>query len=590
MASKSRRPPSLPTEPIEPRRERGDVLREARERLGVSQRELGRRLGISQETIRNAEAGRSPRHSTLMAYLSAVPGLRAADLLDGPKAAPASQPSAWAAVRADHGFGAHLFEIKARVLRNGKMQVRYRIQGIAAEPDLMDTPAVRLALIRAFAPGSAAARRSLEAPPASGAALRLRDASGEHVLRQRMRRGRIELECSYSGTRSAEGFLEHALATCVERLIMEVTLPSGRPKARVRIRPEPVSAEDCEPLLAGRMLPAGPMPVVAGQTIRWELSRPLPGFAYALGWEPGERLERMRRAPWSLARTLRAARRRAGLNLRQVGEAAGKCHASVAYAEAGRDPRVETLEGYLRAMPDLSPQDLLPAVAEAGAMSPDELWDHVRDLYGYSADTIRKTLTIFPDGSNTTVIETLGLRTVRSDLRDLRVRAGLHRVVAQASPSVLKHVAASSASARVRIVRTDDGPVMHEFRFPQKLAAVGVSYTRTYAGPVYPIAGLHRAESEGSTAGSSFTAYHPARMIELIVRLPPNVTAPWVQPLVWPACIMPDADLPVLSRQIGNPRCAVTTDDTGGTTITVGLGRPFVGLRLAVAWGLVSTA
>ena len=64
--------PANRPEPFEPKAHclrTGRVLRDARLGSGLSYRALAARLGISVETMRAAERGRPPRHSTLMAYL-----------------------------------------------------------------------------------------------------------------------------------------------------------------------------------------------------------------------------------------------------------------------------------------------------------------------------------------------------------------------------------------------------------------------------------------------------------------------------------------------------------------------------------------
>jgi transcriptional regulator with XRE-family HTH domain len=70
------------------------------------------------------------------------------------------------------------------------------------------------------------------------------------------------------------------------------------------------------------------------------------------------------------ATTLRAARRRAGLSLRELAGRAGTSHATLSAYEAGRKvPTVETFERVLRAAGFAATIDLGPAV---GGSDPDD--------------------------------------------------------------------------------------------------------------------------------------------------------------------------------------------------------------------------
>jgi transcriptional regulator with XRE-family HTH domain len=82
----------------------GTLLREARERAGLSVRELAARMDASPATISDAERGQDPLASTLQRWLDALPALSPAIAFGRSAPRPAASPAAWACSRDAFGF------------------------------------------------------------------------------------------------------------------------------------------------------------------------------------------------------------------------------------------------------------------------------------------------------------------------------------------------------------------------------------------------------------------------------------------------------------------------------------------------------
>jgi hypothetical protein len=546
---------------------------------------------VAQETVRAAELGRPPRHSTLMACLLALPSLRAADLLPASPTAPVATPAAWRWFQGLFGFSVRRLRIERWHLSETEDRLGVWVDGLRTDsPRLLLDRTVQMTLIRSvlavevneledFVPESTEAVWSAS----------FEGGGGQHDLSMGLRRGAPEIKYRYRGTSSKAPLLEHAVDIPVEILdLVWGSSSSADPGLAVVpfTRPEPIPLEDADPRLAREMHP-GASTVGRRASTRWRVTKPMPGFAYGLRADPTALPPPRDRH--GLAATLSFARKEAGLSLRQVASIARTAHASLAYAESGRDCRASTLVAYLRALPALSPQELLPAVSSGGVVTAEEAWMEMRDLYGYEIRELRKTFTISADGTSRNVIETLGLKPLRADLRDFRVRVGLHRAVANASESVLQSIETEVDETRVRLVRRQSGAEVHEFRFPRSFARGALAYTRTYSGAKYP---LHRSASrrrrgddEDVVSGVVLPTYHPTHRASLVVELPADFVPRHVRSIAYPTSCVANPDLPPLSAMLQAPPCRI--ERVGAAlTLSLVLKKPAVGIRYGITWGV----
>lgn len=406
----------------------------------------------------------------------------------------------------------------------------------------------------------------------------------------RLRPGVRELDYRARFDASDAGVMEHVLGTCVERLDLVVAgdaalLPRA---ARGFVRPAVVPLEAADPELAELMHPLlAPVSVRRGRIV-WRITFPMPGFAY--GIQLASR-EAPRRSPsrWSLAATLRRARETAGLSTRDVAASGGIAHASVVYAENGRDARATTLAAYMRAVPALTAQELLPATCARGTMSRDAAWELYRDLYGYEIRLLRKVCTIAADGKATTVVDTIGLRPLRDDLRELRVRTGLQLAMSQVSRSVMQELSADPDSLTVHELSVRDGPVLHEFRFPTRLARGSLSHRRIFAVPRFT---MHRSElrfepgrDDDAALAVSLPINHPVQRIELVVLLPAEHSPRWVRTTAWCASAPPQPDVGSLTARLQPPECR-SRRRGASMMLMLSMLRPVLGSSPTIMWGI----
>jgi hypothetical protein len=223
--------------------------------------------------------------------------------------------------------------------------------------------------------------------------------------------------------------------------------------------------------------------------------------------------------------------------------------------------------------------------------SADETWELLRGLYGYEVASITKTVAIGRDGSSTEVIETRGLRPLRTDLRDFRIRTAFHRAITRAREAVLRAVESDLSETKLRRIRKLDGSVQHEFLFPRSLGRGSISYSRTYAGPRFPLdrrkSRLLNGTDDKLVSGAAIPIYHPVQEVLLRVQFSGEFLPGSVQSVVLPTCIPADTPMPVLSRALSAPPARIERGPEG-TMFTLAVTRPLVGTTYAISWDVPS--
>lgn len=526
-----------------------DVLRQARVATGLTFRAFATRCGLSVETVRAAERGSDVTHSTLMAYLAACPELRASQLLGGRSAAPASSPAAWKALRELFGFATRRLRVTLHAPSGARARLRIEASGVAPCNGEL-TPSVIDALTRAIAVPS------LGGVKVASAWTRVARAEPWHACR--LRRGGKALDYRAELDAEATDTVEHVVGTPVEHLELVVIRPGMGRSLLGHARPSVVAPEAVDPDLARLMYPKLPPPVRTGRQASWRVEKPLPGFTYGVSVvaddPPGPR-----RLAWSLAGTLRRAREAAGLSTRDVARAGGISHASVTYAERGRDSRASTLEAYMGAVRGLAAQEVLPATSAHGSLSRDACWELMRDIYGYEIRLLRKTCTIAADGTASSVVSTVGLQPLRDDLSELRVRTGLQLAVSQASRNVMKELSANPGSLKIRELGPRGKHVLHEFRFPTRLTGGSMSHRRTFEVPQLVLRRSQMTFAPGADNDAalaiSLPIHHPVERAEIVIVLPATIVPRWTGTTAWCALAPPIPNAPHLASRLQPPRC-----------------------------------
>ncbi|MEM7245787.1 MAG: helix-turn-helix domain-containing protein [Acidobacteriota bacterium] len=540
-----------------------DLLRSAREKMGWSRREFASRVGVAWATVSAAEKGSDPRHSTLMRYVSSLPGLRADDLLAGKTdqvRPPAASKAVWAYMRDVHGYSIETARIVMDWRAGGATGLRVELRGLRlVEGDLND-PDQALFTLRAICLGSNAVVRELMPPegPLAGQQLVVEDGALTHEFSfpENDDQG-LDYTCTWNADSSeeaspeplqpplsVEGAAELVFPVLhpIEELTLEVRCGDDLPREAVpHLWPATLAWQAGEQDLSRYLHPKGlgverdegqgivrvtiPQPVVGlACRLLWPTDDSFPDSCTPLtGSSPGFSGEE------SLGDSLRAAREQAGLSCRQLATRMDVSHATILAIERGRDARASTLARYLEALPSLTAQDLLPAEGPEGPISRDEVWRHYRDLFRIEASCIRKTAEVLANGDCETIHETTDLRDLSGRQQDLTILAGLQRTVYMGSPSVLREIETEAASEeeslRTRVIRRRDGRQIQQFTIPAAVSSKGLSYVRRLVSKgVFATLGTERRNPEWDDLpiyeGCTVTVPFPVRQLEIEVRFP----------------------------------------------------------------------
>ena len=625
--------PGSPTRPPASPRERlavselAPVLRAARERVGLSVRELAVRLGVSASTVSDAEGGRDVRHSTLVRYQHVLPGMTAHGLLGvDPPPPPRASPAAWEWIRDVFGFSVGRLRFEISISPDGVRTTLLEASGIHCIRGDVSDPDRRRALAHLVFRGSQVARLALAASGLDGgeARVELRDACFRHELR--FPRHATRSGFSYSRRQAAgepappdlpdpgrlalsapyEEGASFPIELPIERLRLAVRFPAGalpgasRACAWTDARSLAADETDLVPFLHPGGLPVRREP--RGSMLALDVERPVFGLQYGIGWSediaalpPVPAPDPARAKGPELGVVLSAARDRAGLSQRAVARALGISPVSVAGAERGQDVRRSVLQGWLRLLPELSPDDVLPPTSASGPMSRRDAWEHQRALLGVEGDEERKTLVITADGDAHAVCESLRLRRVRPSEADLRIRYGSAQATGRRLPTVLKAIEqavaaeAEDAGLKARVVARRQGRLIHEIVVPRHLAQVGASYTRRLYDARFfdPEAEAEADDDEGEERpqdGAAIVPFHPVRRLTLTVRFPVGLWPERVwfaaHPRLLLASALPGASLaPWL-----HPEGLETSRSARDRTLTLSADYPLVGFLYDIFW------
>lgn len=597
----------------------GEALRAAREAAGLSQRELARATGVSQATISSAERGRPVHLSTLQALARGLPALDAAALLGRPGAPRPASRTQWEWMAAALGFSFDRVALRHERRRDGSQAWSAEVTGIRTQHGTPDDPAVKTRLLRAACLGPPALLAQLTF--GAGDDDSVLEADGvRHVFRASTSRDRHALGYSLraacaDGEAPPPGLLPacdrpfadgiaYWVQAPVRRLSLSVRLPEGRAAAvGHHVWPAVLGLERTGGSDAWRDVHPGvpavtALPATGGFTL--EVERPVTGACYGLSWDGhaaraagpprSSRLVRTDGAGRAgAASVLRRARRCAGLTVRGLAERSGISPASVSAVERGREALLATVRGLLSALPDVSAHEMLGSVG-----SPSDLrgaWAAQRDLFGLDAEEERRIVRIAPDGHVRYVARTIGLACTNPAIRSVRIRHGLEYARHVQRPHVLESVRAprQDDEPKIRVLRGDQGPLIHEVRLSPRGRSRGASYERELV--VGRRLALRRGEDlppdDRGPDWPSDAVYValavPARRLQVDLHFPPGLL-----PERLSAVVLPQAFLPQLHGDDLGPRVHADglelTVSRSRACATLRVERPLVGLQYGVGW------
>ncbi len=577
------------------------LIRDARERAGLSIRALAARASLSPATLLDAEAGGDPRRSTLLKCLAALPSLSAEALLGRAPPIPAASRASWTFVRDVLGYSVQRLRLEIDVAADGSRVTRLVMTGAMPRDGESDDEAIAR-LVQLLFRGSSSARRTLAAGSRS-----VQDGAFVHEFRWQAQRGlshrrtqRPDAGGMPAGLSLAAPFPEGAsvpIEHAIERLELIVRLGKDAwPEA-----PRPGAWTDQQAVSADEpdLLPFVHRDGVEfkansrSRTLSLVVQRPTYGLHYGIGWGGVDLTPRpqqasvAREAPRDAAAAIRRARESAGLSQRELATRLDVSPATIAQAERGQDLRRSHLVQLLDELPGLETRMLLPRASGAAPLTRRDAWEQQRLMMGVEADEERKTLVITAEGDAHAVCETLRLRRVRPSSTDLRVRYSSVQALGRRLPTVLKAIEdavhSGDSALRTRVVARREGRLIHEIAVPAHLARDGASYSRRLfdAGFFDP-----PAEPDGGPQfdGAAIVPFHPVRRLVLSVTLPPGRWPEHAWFSVHPRMML---DGPLAEADVSStlhPEGLETSLDEATRTIRLAVDWPLVGFMYDVFW------
>ncbi|MEM7249254.1 MAG: helix-turn-helix transcriptional regulator [Acidobacteriota bacterium] len=610
----------MSTTALPPLAERLTLLRED---AGLSKRELASRLGVSRTTVRDAELGRDPRHSTLLAYLETFPEIEPTDLFAaGQHRTPPADRRCWNLLAHSMGYRVRKMQLSLALDDEKRLHRHLTLTGVKSElGDITDT-SVRVNLMRTVCTGSSRILASIRAEPADlkGRTVELEDGEVVHVFRfpENLKRRGLEYErrevradssLAIESVVTPNQLVTGAAAVGIDHPVEVLEIVWKLP-GRDRLRPLPhawptalVPRDDTSSfellhpvLLPGRRLES------KGARLRLRVERPPIACSYALGFMPrgeddqgeDEIVESTGSGIPELGEVLRSAREAARLSLRGMAAEVGTGAMTIRDGEHGSDLRHSTLSGYLGALSGLSPRALFPQRSET-LPERRSAWQHQRDLFGCSVDEEVKTVRIGTDGSSKIRISAQQLRRTRGEASaDFVVRLGLGRTVIQASRASLDSIDAGNARSvpdlRISRVPGPDGPPVHQLTVPAEHADTGVSFGRRMihagvfamtAGRARELTGADGPFEEGTTVGPLL----PTRRLILEVRFPKGYWPDGIRCHAWSLVQVPDPESLGLAERL-HPEGLDLLCEKRRRLVSLSVDYPLVGFKYALEWTL----
>jgi transcriptional regulator with XRE-family HTH domain len=259
-----------------------------------------------------------------------------------------------------------------------------------------------------------------------------------------------------------------------------------------------------------------------------------------------------KRSNLRLGALLRRAREKLGLSQRQLAERMDVSWVSVSNAENGADLHHGTLRQFLRALPGLTPQELLCGPATATTQTRADVWSYYRDLIGLEADRVERELIIHANGDREDFFRCSGLRSVRENPSEVRLLDGLESAVFQGQRPLLEELRAERAGGegdepgmRSRVLEKAEGRFLHRFTVPADLAKDGLTYSwrrRRIGGDLWreQAKGFEPGKTERIHHGGGYRVTLPSARLTVRLRFPADYWPEIVYLRTWPSATVPD--------------------------------------------------
>ena len=213
-------------------------------------------------------------------------------------------------------------------------------------------------------------------------------------------------------------------------------------------------------------------------------------------------------------------------------------------------PRIDHALGYLRALPSLPPERLLPGPDPGARPTPEQAFAQAVAVAGLCCEETLSEIAISEDGMRSLKITHRGLRAVNGDLaeRELVLPRLLGRATEGAGPPVT--AVADLESPRIGVRSTHalaDGELT--LRWTKRRGVVGVDLVRTYAparryAMTEAEALAKRSISTPVSEGATLPVVVPTHRASLQLRLPAALRYRGAAAVLWPSALFPDLSLP----------------------------------------------
>ncbi|MEM7249226.1 MAG: helix-turn-helix domain-containing protein [Acidobacteriota bacterium] len=586
----------------------GEILRYHREAMGWSKARLAAETGLDRAILRASETGQDPRASTLESLLLALPALCPGDLFPGVEVRPPlASEGPWRQLDDPCGLEADVIEREIAWDDAGQLTCRTELRGLRQAGAGLADPELRPRLMRVASQASGPLLRRIAASHAEWTRgpldLSLDDAEHHFSITGRGASARLSYRTAWCAPRPSAWSDKLAMPLAsgchlsvhlpVRELVLRLRGPGlSSLESRLVTWPHALVPWRSEDDLSACTHPdeAGIERRRAEDSLEVSVARPALGLDHGLA-------ARHETAPAGgsppiserVTERLHQVRERSGHSVRSLGAAMGVSAMTVHRTEAGGDPRRSTLEAYLRALPELSPWELL-AVSSRREVSRHAAWSYYRDLCRCEADEQVKRVTIARTGNSRISIETVGFRWLGPTGHDLKLRLGLGRHALQATPAELRSIGSSRRRESFRIGRV---PGLHGrperlLRVPAALVEKPLTYARRLQHRnVYVLSAARARELTGGTGpfreGQSFGPLLPSRTLRLVVRFPKGYVPREPMGHAWLTPDTPDSNRPGFETLLHPEGLEPRWD---GRELSLHVERSMPGVKLGLSWEL----
>jgi transcriptional regulator with XRE-family HTH domain len=267
---------------------------------------------------------------------------------------------------------------------------------------------------------------------------------------------------------------------------------------------------------------------------------------------------------------------------------------TVSEAERGCDVLHSTLERYLAALTELTPQRLLGHGPVPRQEASPAVFAYLRSVFGLGVDRWQLRVDVDGQGTRSTHLRAVGARSLRGSLEEPAVRAAVAHLLFRGSAASRRLL---TERARATVPGTSleiaDGCFRHEIRVPRSPDRWGLVYERRQVAGDAPPPGFPSPGSLALSApfreGASALVEHPVEEMELIAGFPPDALPRSARAAAWADVQSLSPDEPDFTPFLHPDGLRVARRARAGLLV-LSVREPVVGLHYGMAWDAAATA